>query len=111
VSRYSPINCGVILLSLGAKYKYSFECSVSATELELVAAQNGLLRQELPSLDFWGKLQDAMGVNTTWLGVLLDNAAMVEIVRTGHNLSMRRLSKIHGISIAWLHEQYESSDV
>ena len=52
-----------------------------------------------------------LGIQPPALGVLLDNTAMIEIMRTGRNLTMRHLSKTHGISVAWLHEQYCRDDV
>ena len=36
---------------------------------------------------------------------------MIEIVRTGRNLTIRQISKTHGVAISWLHELYEDRDV
>jgi hypothetical protein len=41
----------------------------------------------------------------------VDNQAVIEVVRTGRNPSMRHLSRVHGISIGFLHEQYDKKNM
>ena len=36
-----------------------------------------------------------------------DSQAMLAILKTGRNPTMRHLSRAHRVSVAWLHEQYE----
>ena len=38
----------------------------------------------------------------------VDNQAMIEVVRTGRNPTMRHLSRVRGVAIGFLHEQYQT---
>ena len=40
------------------------------------------------------------------LTVCGDNTAMLCVMKTGRNPTMRHLSRTHRVSVAWLHEQY-----
>ena len=42
---------------------------------------------------------------------MLDNSPILEIIRTGRNLTMRHLSKSKGISVAWLYQVCSADDV
>ena len=35
-----------------------------------------------------------------------DNAAMIRVMETGRNPTMRHLGRTHGVSINWLHERF-----
>ena len=39
-----------------------------------------------------------------------DNESMIAVARTGKNPTMRHLERIHGISIAWLHEMFNRDE-
>ncbi len=85
--------------------------STSTTEAELTAAQLGIQRQGLPALLFWRAVCEVLRTDFAGLGVLLDNAAMIEILRTGRNLTIRHTSKTHGVAISWLHEVFMDKEV
>ncbi len=59
----------------------------------------------------WSTVVKAHGGDDCKLYVLLDNSPILEIIRTGRNLTMRHLSKTKGISVAWLHEVCGPDDV
>ena len=40
-----------------------------------------------------------------------DDKAMLDIIRTGRNPTLRYLSRTHGVSVKWLHEVYMRDDV
>ena len=54
-----------------------------------------------PAMDLWELLlpRDLRPV------VHEDNQAMIQVVRTGKNPTMRHLGRVHRVAIAWLHEQ------
>ena len=37
----------------------------------------------------------------------VDNQAMMEVIRTGRNPTMRHLGRVHGVCIGFMHEQYK----
>ena len=47
----------------------------------------------------------------TLLLVHLDNRAMIEVIRTGRNPTMRHIGRVHGVSISFLHQVYRRIDV
>ncbi len=85
--------------------------STSTTEAELTAAQSAAQKHGLPALAFWQEICARAKVSKPCCHVMLDNQAMIEIMRTGRNLTMRHLSKTHCISVASLHEQYIKDDM
>ena len=40
-----------------------------------------------------------------------DNQAMIKIVESGRNPTMRYLGRTHGVSVAWLHETFKGEDL
>ena len=56
----------------------------------------------IPSLSVWDTLQFGKG----GIDVHEDNMGMVRICETGRNPTMRYLARTHGVSTAWLHEQF-----
>ena len=42
---------------------------------------------------------------------LEDNEATLQIIRTGKNPSLRHISRVHGVSIAWLHDLFKQDGV
>ena len=41
----------------------------------------------------------------------VDIQAMIEVVRTGPHPTMRHLSRVHGVAIRFLHEQYQTGSI
>ncbi len=37
-----------------------------------------------------------------------DNQAMIQVVKTGKNPTMRHLGRVHRIAVGWLHERWEA---
>ena len=85
--------------------------SSSTTEAELSAAQTAVQRMGIPLLMLWSHISEGCGLNPLGLGVMLDNTAMLEIIRTGRNLTIRHIGKTHGVAVSWLHELYDRKDV
>ena len=76
--------------------------SHSTTEAELVAADCALRSAGLPAMTLW---EEYTGVKTT-LFFHADNKAMLDIIQTGRNPTLRYPSRTHGVSVRWLHEVY-----
>ena len=74
--------------------------SVSTPEAELVAGSHGLVRELLPALDMCDKILP-VGYDAVFHE---DNQAMIRVIETGRNPTMRYLHRTHRISIATLHE-------
>ena len=74
--------------------------SVSTPEAELVAGSHGLVRELIPALDMCDNILPA-GYDATFHE---DNQAMIRVIETGRNPTMRYLHRTHRISIATLHE-------
>ena len=73
--------------------------SVSTPEAELVAGSHGLLRELVPALDICDKL-----LPPNYPAVFHeDNQAMIRIIRSGRNPTVRYLHRTHRLSIAALH--------
>jgi hypothetical protein len=96
---------------LAARSKRQSTISSSTTEAELGAAQVSLQKQGVPIQVLWNTVVKAHGGDTAKMYVLLDNSPILEIIRTGRNLTMRHLSKTKGISVAWLHQICSPDDV
>jgi hypothetical protein len=94
-----------------ARSKRQSTISSSTTEAELGAAQVSLQKQGVPIQVFWNTVVKAHGGDSCKMYVLLDNSPILEIIRTGRNLTMRHLSKTKGISVAWLHQICSPDDV
>ena len=74
--------------------------SVSTPEAELVAGSHGLVRELIPALDMCDKVLPA-GYDAIFHE---DNQAMIRVIETGRNPTMRCLHRTHRISVATLHE-------
>ena len=74
--------------------------SVSTPEAELVAGSHGLVRELIPALDMCDKILP-VGYDATFHE---DNQAMIRVIESGRNPTMRYLHRTHRISIATLHE-------
>ena len=51
------------------------------------------------------------GIALKGLGVLLDNTAALDIVRTGRNLTIRQIAKTQGVSTTWLNGLYNDPEI
>ena len=65
----------------------------------------------IPLMMLWSHICEHCGLRPAGLGVMLDNTAMIEIIRTGRNLTIRHIGKTHGVAVSWLHELYTRDDV
>ena len=77
--------------------------SHSTPEAEIVAYDFGLRTIGLPATLLWSTILGQEGDSVT-LHVKEDNEAMIKVLTTGRNPTMRYLSRTHGIDIRWLHE-------
>ena len=60
----------------------------------------------IPSISLWNKLQ----IGNDRIIVHEDNTVMIRVCVTGRNPTMRYLSRTHGVSAAWLYEQFNGVD-
>ena len=74
--------------------------AVSTPEAELLAGNHGLRYELVPLLDVCDLILDKnhRAIHHE------DNSAMIQIVKTGRNLTMRYMERLHGIAIASLNE-------
>jgi len=75
--------------------------STSTPEAELVAGCHALKSVLMPALDVWQILLPADSPSPVFHE---DNQAMIQVVKTGRNATMRHLNRTHRVSVAWLHE-------
>ena len=75
--------------------------SRSTSEAEIVAMDSTIRLLALPALSFVEEIFSKVIVH-----VCGDNQAMLCVMKTGRNPTMRHLSRTHRVSIAWLHEQH-----
>ena len=69
-----------------------------------MAADFALRLCGLPCLDLWQMLLP----HKPGLIVHEDNQAMMTVVKSGRNPTMRYLKKMHRVSVAWLHQRFKS---
>ena len=76
--------------------------SHSTPEAEIVAADFALRTMGVPVVDLWrivaGKEPQIVFHD--------DNQAMIAVIRSGKNPTMRHIERSHGISIVWMHEMF-----
>ncbi len=72
-----------------------------------LAADFGLRLSGLPALSLWHVLLP----HQPPLFFHEDNQAMIHVVTTGRNPTMRYLHRTHRVSVSWLHEVYKRDDV
>ena len=65
----------------------------------MVAGHTALKDVPLPAMDLWDVL---FGQKKAYFHE--DNSAMITVVETGRNPTMRHLHRVHRICIAWLHQ-------
>ena len=81
--------------------------SHSTPEAEMVSMSHALRHCGLPCLDLW----HALLPHKPGLVVHEDNQAMIKVVETGRNPTMRYIGRTHGVSVAWLHERFKGEDI
>ena len=74
--------------------------SMSTPHAEMVAGSRGLVRELIPALDMGDKVLPP-GYDAIFHE---DNQAMIRVIETGRNPTMRYLHRTHRISIATLHD-------
>ncbi len=79
--------------------------STSTTEAELTAAQFGLKSSGIPTSVLMTLMRNCYNLQAGVLRFMVDNKAMIEIIRTGRNVTMRHIFRTQGVSISFLHEQ------
>lgn len=76
--------------------------STSTAEAELTAIFHMLRNVAIPAIDLWEiMLQRYLVVN-----VFEDNQAVIQIIRSGRNTTMRHFERTHRVPVAWLNEIY-----
>ena len=80
--------------------------SWSTPEAELVAAATALRVVGIPALPLWAHLLS----EDRKIKFREDNEAMIRVMKTGRNPTMRSLGRTHRISVAWLHERFAQGD-
>ena len=76
-----------------------------------MAACHALKSSGIPLQSILDQLNTAMGSECPLFYHFVDNQAMIEVVRTGRNPTMRHLGRVHGVSIGFLHEQYRDKNM
>ena len=79
--------------------------STSSTEAETVAGFKCVKDLLIPSLDLW---EVVLQRSPVLADMREDNQAMIQVMKTGRNPTMRTLPRVHRVDIAWLHERYQS---
>ena len=105
---------GAHLVVRGPKSSFALSClskrqgcvSLSTPEAEIVATQIVVKAIGLPAIDLWHTFRGS-GV----IQVHEDNQAMIAVVRSGKNPTMRHIKRTHGESIAWLHELFQGANL
>ena len=76
--------------------------SHSTPEAEIVAADFALRTMGVPVVDLWR----IVAGNEPQIVFHDDNQAMIAVIRSGKNPTMRHIERSHGISIVWMHEMF-----
>ena len=85
-------------------------CMSSCTpEAEMVSGHVGVKKVLLPHIDLWIVLLPAREEGDYLFVFCEDNTAMISVIQSGKNLTMKYLHRAHGISIAALHERLSKS--
>ena len=71
-----------------------------------MAADFGSRLSGLPALDLWHVLLP----HKPPLVFHEDSQAMIHVINTGRNPTMRYLMRTHRVSVSWLHERFKGAD-
>ena len=81
--------------------------SHSTTEAEVAAADAALRSLGLPILTIWEQIAG----RPVRLFFHEDNKAVLDIMKSGRNPTMRYVSRTQGVSMKWLHEVYQRENI
>jgi hypothetical protein len=87
-------------MPLAAKTKKQTCVSHSTPEAQIVSINLAMRTLGILALSIWELLLE----RDVGLDVMEDNDATITIIKTGKNPSLRRVSRTHGVNVAWLHE-------
>ena len=90
---------------LAAVSKKQTSVSTSTAEAELTALFYMVRNLGLPGTELWSTLLD----RKVLVDIYEDNQAVLQIVRTGKNMTMRHFERTHRVPVAWLHELYDAN--
>ena len=90
---------------LAAVSKKQTSVSTSTAEAELTALFYMMRNLGLPGTELWSELLE----RNMLVHVFEDNQAVLSIVRTGKNMTMRHFERTHRVPVAWLHELYDDN--
>ena len=90
---------------LAAVSKKQTSVSTSTPEAELTALFYMVRNLGLPATELWSVLLD----RKVLVNIFEDNQAVLQIVRTGKNMTMRHFERTHRVPVAWLHELYHEN--
>ena len=79
--------------------------SSSTPEAEMVCGHFALKNVLLPAMDLWEVLLPG-GCRGQFHE---DNQAMIQVIKTGRNPTMRHLHRVHRVGVGWLHERLRES--
>jgi len=81
--------------------------SHSTPEAEIVAADLAVRTEGLPALQLWERVLD----RKVCVDFREDNAAAIQIIKSGRYPTIRHLGRTHRVELAWLHERVECGEV
>ena len=90
------------LYPIQAVSKKQTAVSHSTPEAEIVATDLAVRTVGTPALSLWDTLLQREVV----MQFHEDNAAMIQVCRTGRNPTMRHLGRTHKVDVQWLHERF-----
>ena len=76
-----------------------------------MAASHALRSSGLPLLNLFDTMCPQETGDPARLVHLVYNQAMISVVRTGRNPTMRHLGRVHGVCIGFMHEQFDSTRI
>ena len=80
--------------------------SHSTPEAEFVSAAHGIRQNAIPALCI---LERLLGRDMTFV-LNEDNQAMIRVVETGKNPTMRHIGRTHGVSVAEIHDRHDRGE-
>ena len=81
--------------------------SHSTPEAEITAADFAIRTSGVPAMQLW----DTILRRDAGLVFHEDNQAMIRVIKTGRNPTMRHLRRTHRVSVAWTHETFSSLSI
>ena len=99
----SAIHGPLTYLPIAGRTKNQGCVSHSTPEAEIVSLDSGMRSLALPAVDVWEKIIS----RKVKVQAMEDNEATLQIIRTGKNHRFVTFSRVHGVSVAWLHELFK----